>query len=182
MVPVSYTRITKTLSYIIYFLMIQLIKDSAEAVGIKAVITNSEQNLEIQLNSLTHKEEKGNPSTSTVVTRGTDLPIMLISWDIDTELNFNANSMLDNPMSNIVALLMKKSPTMNKSDLEDSSVEMGDLFKVFIQDLYERLIPLQRTTTSPITNCTYKLVPKHGMGKHSGVLCKWKMKTGLDVC
>lgn len=162
--------------------MIQLIKDSAEAVGIKAVITNSEQNLEIQLNSLTHKTEKGNLATPNVVTRETDLPIMLISWDIDTELNFNSNSMLDNPLSNIVALLMKKASSMNKTDLEDSSVEMGQLFQVFIQDLYERLIPLQRTNTSPITNCTYKLVPKYGSGKHSGVLCKWKMKTGLDVC
>jgi len=162
--------------------MVQLIKDSAEAVGIQAVITNSEQNLEVQLNSLTHKSEKGNPSTPTVETRPTDLPIMLISWDIDTELSFNENSMLDNPLSNIVALLMKKAPSMAKVDLEDSSVEMGQLFQVFIQDLYERLIPLQRTNKAPITNCSYKLVPKHGSGKHSGVLCKWKMKTGLDVC
>jgi len=162
--------------------MIQLIKDAATAVGIAAVITNSADKIETQLNSLTHKEEKGDSENPNTVTRVTDLPIMLISWDIDTELNFNINGNLDNPLSSVTALLMKKADTLEKTVLEDASVEMGSLFQVFIQELYERLVPFQRSSITPITNCTYKLVPRYGMGKHSGVLCKWKMKTQLDVC
>ena len=162
--------------------MIQLIKDAATAVGIAAVITNSTEKIETQLNSLTHKEEKGDSKHPNTVTKVTDLPIMLISWDIDTELNFNINGTLDNPLSLITALLIKKADTLEKTVLEDASVEMGSLFQVFIQELYERLVPFQRSSITPITNCTYKLVPRYGMGKHSGVLCKWKMKTQLDVC
>jgi hypothetical protein len=162
--------------------MIQEIKDSAAAVGITAVITNSKENLETQLNSLTHKDEKGDPNNPTVITRPTDSPIMLISWDIDTTLTFNANGVLNNPLSAIVCLLMKKASDMKKDTMEDSSVEMGELFQVFIQDLYERLIPASRTTTTPITECSYKLVPRYGMGKHSGILARWKMINRLDVC
>lgn len=162
--------------------MIQLIKESALAIGIAIVITNSKENIETQLNSLTHKAEKGNTKDPAEVTRITDLPIMLISWDIDTSLVFNQHGLLDNPDSSITALLMKKAGDLKKESLESSAVEMGELFQVFIQDLHERLVPLMRTTTSPISNCTYKLVPSHGFGKHSGVLCKWRMKSKLDVC
>lgn len=162
--------------------MIQSIKDSAAAVGITAVITNSKENLETQLNSLTHKDEKGDPANPNLITRATDSPLMLISWDIDTTLIFNANGVLNNPLSSIVCLLMKKSGDLKKDTMEDASVEMGELFQVFIQDLYERLIPDARTTMTPITECSYKLVPRYGMGKHSGVLAKWKMINRLDVC
>jgi hypothetical protein len=107
---------------------------------------------------------------------------MLISWDIDTELNFNVHSFLDNPDSKIVALLMKKATDLKKQTLEDASEEMALLFRQFIQDLYNRLIPYMRTSTTPITGAGYKLVPRYGSGKHSGILARWKMKTGLDVC
>lgn len=162
--------------------MIQLIKDSAAAVGISLVISNSEQGIETQLNSLTHKVEKGNPLDINEVTRVTDLPIMLISWDIDTDLTFNINGFLDNPSSRIVALLMKKATNLKKDTLESASGEMAVLFTQFIQNLNNRLIPYMRSSTDPITQCGYKLVPKYGSGKHSGVLARWTMKTGLDVC
>lgn len=151
--------------------MIQLIKDSAQAVGITLVITNSEEGIETQLNNLTHKTRER-----------VDLPIMLISWDIDTDLNFNQNSFLDNPSSKIVALLMKKATDLKKDTLELASQEMGVLFTQFIVDLNDRLTPYMRTTAPSITNCGYKLVPRYGKGKHSGVLARWTMKTGLDVC
>lgn len=162
--------------------MIQLIKDSAQAVGITLVITNSEEGIETQLNSLTHKTERGDPNNPTTITRGTDLPIMLISWDIDTDLIFNSNSFLDNPSSKIVALLMKKATDLKKDTLELASQEMGVLFTQFIVNLNDRLTPYMRTTAPSITNCGYKLVPRYGKGKHSGVLARWTMKTGLDVC
>lgn len=162
--------------------MIQLIKDSAQAVGITLVITNSEEGIETQLNNLTHKTERGDLNNPTTITRGTDLPIMLISWDIDTDLVFNSNKFLDNPSSKIVALLMKKATDLKKDTLELASQEMGVLFTQFIVDLNDRLTPYMRTTASSITNCGYKLVPRYGKGKHSGVLARWTMKTGLDVC
>lgn len=163
-------------------MIIQLIQDSAQAVGIALVISNSSDKIETQLNALTHKAEKGDPSNPTVITRPTGLPIMLVSWDIDTDLNFNSNTFLDNPDSKIVALLMKKATDMKKDTLEQASIDMGILFTQFLNDLNQRLIPYMRTSTSPITQAGYKLVPRHGNGVHSGVLCRWRMKTGLDVC
>ena len=147
--------------------MIQYIQQAATICGIGTVITNSEEKIETQLNSLTGREEA---------------PIMLISWDIDTNLNFDVNGFLENPSSNIVALLMKKSPTLVKDDLEASSIEMGALFTKFIKELWDILIPLQRSQNGPISSATYKLVPKHGHGKHSGVLCSWTMRSDLNVC
>lgn len=162
--------------------MIEFIKASAQAVGIAVVITNSKERIETQLSTLTHRQEKGDSQNPETVTKQSGLPIMLVSWDIDTELNFNQNLFLDNPDSKIVALLMKKATDLKKDTLEDASQEMGVLFTQFIQNLNSRLVPYMRTTTSPITQCGYQLVPKYGNGVHSGVLCRWRMKTGLDVC
>ncbi len=55
--------------------MISEIKQAASAIGITTVITNSNERIESQLNRLTGIE---------------DLPILLISWDIDTDLDFDA--------------------------------------------------------------------------------------------
>ncbi len=163
-------------------MIIQLIKASAQAVGIALVVSNSEQGIETQLNNLTHKTEKGDPDNPNDVTRPTDLPIMLVSWDIKVDLNFNSNTFLDNPDCNIVALLMKKASDLKKDTMEQASVDMGILFTQFINDLNQRLIDYMRTSTTPITQAGYQLVPKYGNGKHSGVLARWKMKIGLDVC
>lgn len=147
--------------------MIQYIQQAALLCGIESVVTNSEEKIETQLNSLTGKE---------------DSPIMLVSWDIDTDLNFDENGFLENPSSNIVALLMKKAPSLTKVDMETTSTAMGVLYQQFIRELWAILLPLQRSLTQPISQATYKLVPKHGAGKHSGVLCKWTMRSNLDVC
>lgn len=162
--------------------MIDYIKQSAQAVGIALVVSNSEDRIETQLNSLTHKVEKGDVNDPTQVTRLTDLPIMLISWDIETQLNFDNNGFLDNPSSSITALLMKKAVDLTKDSLEDASVEMGQLFQIFIQDLWSRLMPLQKSINAPLSQVTYKLVPKYGAGRHSGVLCKWLMRVDIAVC
>lgn len=158
--------------------MLQPIRDSALAVGIQLVVTNSTEKIETQLNSLTHKVETG-PG---VTPRLTDLPIMLISWDIDTALVFDENGFLKNPDSKITALLMKKASDLQKQTMEDAAVEMGVLFTQFVNDLSSRLVSDMRTNESPITACTYKLLPAYGMGKHSGVMGKWNLKSKLDVC
>lgn len=149
--------------------MIELIRLSANEVGIEAVITNSETGIETQLNSLTKIGDK---------------PIMLVSWDIDTDLEFNQHGRLRNPKSRITALLASKAYDLSKEEMEKTAVEMGELFQVFIQDLYRRLIPYSTEpgTGIPLSNITYKLVPKHGAGKHSGVLCNWSMISQLAQC
>lgn len=145
--------------------MLQQIQESATAVGITAVITNSEQRIETQLNSLTTRAK---------------LPLMLINWDIDTNLNFNEHGLLDNPSAVITALLVKKATGTGKAGKETAADEMGELFQNFIKNLYSRMIPLMTSsTTPPITGATYKRVPSHGAGKHSGVLARWTMRTGI---
>ncbi len=148
-------------------MIVQLIKESAEKFGIGAVITNSDVKIETQLNNITRAE---------------DLPIMLISWDIVTQLNFDKNGFLQNPVSPITALLMTKAESLKKEDMEEASQRMGNLFIYFIQDLNQRLVPFNKdTTTQPITGASFTNLPVYGMGKHSGVLCNWTMKTGIEV-
>lgn len=147
--------------------MIQYIIDAAEAVGINAFITNSSENIENQLNRLTKEES---------------LPIMLVSWDIDTTLAFDQHGFLQNPKSSIVALLVTKSEDNTKDEYQKSAVAMGDLFEVFIQKLHTILIPFMKTIEPPISGASYKLVPTHGAGKHSGILGKWTMSSDITVC
>jgi len=147
--------------------MIQHIKDSATAVGILAVITNSAEKIETQLNTLTTRSEQ---------------PIMLVTWDIVSDLEFDGNGFLKNPQSNITALLVHK-PNNLKKDVQEAKAEsMGDLFQVFLQDLYTRLLPLQTTSEPPITGANYQRVPNYGLGKHAGILAKWRMATGISNC
>jgi hypothetical protein len=146
--------------------MIQYIKQAATASGISSVITNSEEKIETQLNSLTKEA---------------NTPIMLVSWDIDTDLNFDDNGFLENPSSVIVALLVKKASDMKKETMEAASDEMGLLYQVFLKNLYEILSPLQRSSESPITGASFKRVPNHGAGKHSGILCRWSMKSEVSI-
>jgi hypothetical protein len=107
---------------------------------------------------------------------------MLISWDIDTTLNFNSNGFLDNPSSTIVALLVKKPEDLTKDVAEQVAEEMAALFRKFLQNLYTRLIPLQTSSVPPISGASYKLVPKHGAGKHSGVLGRFAIRTEIGNC
>lgn len=147
--------------------MIQQIKQAADQVGIVALITNSSDRIETQLNSLTREE---------------NLPIMLVSWDIDTTLSFNKNGFLENPSSTIVALLVSKPEDLTKDVAEEVAEQMGALFRKFLQALYTILIPYQTTDTPSISGASYKLVPKHGAGKHSGVLGRFQMRTEIGNC
>ena len=70
------------------------IKEAAKESGITAVITNSTERIETQLNKITGIEQ---------------LPIMLVSWDLETELTFDDNGFLNNPSTKVVLLLMTKS-------------------------------------------------------------------------
>jgi hypothetical protein len=148
--------------------MIAEIKSAAESVGITAVITNSTEKIEVQLNRITGME---------------DLPIMLVSWDLDATTSFNDNGFLNNPVIDVVCLLMTKAEDPSKDEAEIASEEMYFLYLKFIQALRDILSPkLINYNDQPITNIGCKLVPKHGLGKHSGVMGRFSMITGITNC
>lgn len=146
--------------------MIDKIMLAADNVGITTFITNSEDKIETQLNRITGEEQ---------------LPIMLVSWDINTVVDFDKDGFLTNPTSEIVALLLTKSEKKTAEGAKESTEEMADLFLTFVQNLYSLLTPTIKDGTTPLLEISYLRVPMHGAGKHSGVLAKWKMKTGITV-
>jgi len=146
--------------------MITHIQTAAANVGISTFITNSEDKIDIQLSRLTRDENQ---------------PTMLVSWDIDVKLTFDSNGFLENPSANIVCLLMAKPVNREKITAEDTSQSMATKFEEFIQELYKILAPLQKSNEGPLSNVTYKYVPVHGVGKHSGVLGKWTMKNEFTI-
>lgn len=147
--------------------MTTAIKKAAKSAGIAAFVTDSKNKLETQLNNLTQQGDDA---------------IMLISWDINTDLIFDEHGFLDNPESSITALLLGKADTLERKEFKDKSDEMGLLFQVFIRQLYSDLVTVQLTTNAPITDISYIAVPRYGSGKHSGILAKWKMKTIVSNC
>lgn len=147
--------------------MINEIKDAANKVGITTLITNSDERIETQLNRITRIE---------------DLPIMLVSWDIESTIEFGQNGFFNNPASQITLLLMTKSETKEKKEYEDTSEKMGQLFIKFARALNDSLVLSYRGQGFPLKNISYKLVPKHGLGKHSGVLGKFTMFSKIDNC
>jgi len=148
--------------------MIGDIKLAGEEVGITTLVTNSNEKIETQLNRITGFEQ---------------LPIMLVSWDLDTSLVFNSNGFLKNPSTKVVCLLMSKAEDTSKDEMEETANEMGVLFQQFCQKLYERLVPYQKEGPENIlTEIGYKLVPKHGAGKHSGIMGRFTMATEIINC
>jgi hypothetical protein len=149
--------------------IISIIEGTGSKVGITATVTNSEQKIETQLNRL--KDEA-------------DDPMALISWDMTTTLVFDDNGFLKNPTTPITMLLMSKADSAEKVDREKKAEEMGDLFIKFIQQLRENLVKYNRSFTSStlVTGAQYQLVPKYGMGKHSGIIANFTMIGPLDNC
>ena len=57
--------------------MIAQLKEAASDVGIKIVFSNSREEIDTQINKMMRIE---------------DVPQMLVSWDVDTTLNFDSNA------------------------------------------------------------------------------------------
>ena len=144
------------------------IREAAASVGVTAFITNSTEKIEVQLNRLTGQE---------------DLPIMLVGWDLDIKITFNDNGFLDNPTVDVVCLLLGKPEDTTKDEAENMAEEMYFLYINFIQSLRTLLSPkMVNYADQPITNAGCKLVPKHGAGKHAGVLGRFTMITSVKNC
>ena len=148
--------------------MIQDIKTAAESVGLTAVITNSRDKIETQLNRITGVE---------------DLPLMLVSWDLETTISFNEHGDLENPSTKVVVLVMDKASDTSKEEAENTAEDMAALFQKFTKALYDQLIQYQKVIGGEmITDVGYTLAPQHGLGKHSGVLGRFTMQTAIVNC
>lgn len=148
--------------------MIADIKLAAESVGITAVITNSSEKIESQLNRITRIEE---------------LPIMLVSWDLRSSLQFDEHGFLMNPSTDVVVLLMTKAEDNTKDEAESTAEEMAVLYQQFISNLYQQLLPYQRVQgTEILSGIEYTLVPQHGLGKHSGIMGRFTMSDSVANC
>lgn len=140
------------------------IENAASQVGITAIVTNSTEKIETQLNRITGTEK---------------LPILLVSWDYKVNLDFDQNGFLNNPNSNIVCLLMTKAESTSKADMEEASEAMGILFQKFVVKLNNALKVYTKGGGNSLSNISYTNVPRHGAGRHSGVLGGFNMKTNI---
>tara|TARA_R110002126_G_scaffold50551_10_gene139285 strand:- start:4900 stop:5349 length:450 start_codon:yes stop_codon:yes gene_type:complete len=149
--------------------MIADIKLAAESVGITAVITNSKEKIETQLNRITRIE---------------DLPLMLVSWDLESTIDFNEHGFLTNPITNVVVLLMDKAEDTSKDEAENTSEAMALLYQSFCKALYSHLVKYQQVQGQEmLSNISYSLAPQYGLGKHSGVLGRFTMQSqSIDNC
>ena len=148
--------------------MIDKIKIAAEKVGITAVVSNATEKLEVQLNRLTKHE---------------DLPLMLVSWDLNMKITFNEHGLLNNPTADVVTLLLDKPEDTTKDEHENTAERMYFLYLDFIQALRNELVEVQVNYGSePITNAGCDLAPMYGLGKHSGVVGRFTMITGITNC
>lgn len=134
--------------------------------GITTVFSNSNERIEAQLNR---------------ITKNTETPIMLISWDIESTVNFDNNGFLQNPSANIVALLLSKPTDLTTVTAISVAEAMGDLFQIFLRKLYGYLIPYQKSNDQVISGASFQLVPQHGAGKHSGVLARWTQRNYIKM-
>jgi len=148
-------------------MIIASLKEAAEAVGISAFITNSDEKIDIQLNRLTREE---------------DLPIMLISWDLRATVEFDNNGFVMDPPFDVVCLLLTKTDEPVKDDMEEAAASMATLYINFLQHLNNTIrIRLRGSETRAVFNVNYQLVPKHGSGHHSGILGKFTLRYPHEV-
>ena len=149
--------------------VISLIKSAASAVGIDATVTNSDEKLQTKLNRIKDAAEE---------------PQALIAWDLTTSFSFNEHGFVNDPTTPVTMLLMKKADSATKDDREKAAEEMGTLFYNFIVQLRKDLVAVGRTTSpgSLITGAQFQIVPKYGLGKHSGIIGRFSMVSDFSNC
>lgn len=146
--------------------MLTDLKTVASNLGITLVIAESDKDINTQLNRIVRIE---------------DLPIMLSSWDLNVNLEFDENGFLKNPTTDVTLLLLSKANTLERSDLEAEAEEMGKLFIQFVKNVKTYLTANTNVKENPVTGISFTYVPAFGSGKHSGVLGKFKVQMNLDV-
>jgi len=80
--------------------MLTELKAAAKEVGFGIVIATSDKNIQDQLNRIVREEE---------------LPLALVSWDLDVNVTFSENGLMDNPTTTITLLLIDKANSLEQS-------------------------------------------------------------------
>lgn len=145
--------------------MLTELQTAAAAVGITTVIATSDRNINDQLNRIVREE---------------NLPIALITWDLNVNLVFNESGHLQNPDTKVTMLIVDKANTNEKIDLENKAEEVGKLFIKFIRVYRNHLVASTNVKETPITNISFVYTPSYGSGKHSGVLATFNTQMPLD--
>jgi hypothetical protein len=141
--------------------MLRELKAAAEEVGFSIIIATSDRNINDQLNR---------------IVREADLPLALVSWDLDINVSFDNNGLMNNPTTSVTLLLIDKAESLEKIELEEKAEEMGDLFIRFIKNAKNYMTTNTNVKEQPITDISFTYVPSYGSGKHSGVLAKFTMQ------
>ena len=141
--------------------MLKELKAAAEEVGFSIIIATSDRNINDQLNRIVREGE---------------LPLALVSWDLDVNVTFNENGLMNNPTTNVTLLLIDKANSLEKIELEKKAEEMGDLFIRFIKNAKNYMTTNTNVKENPISGISFTYVPSYGSGKHSGVLAKFTMQ------
>jgi len=141
--------------------MLTELKAAAEEVGFSIIIATSDRNIQDQLNRITRTES---------------LPLALVSWDLDINVSFDDNGLMNNPTTSVTLLLIDKAESLEKIELEEKAEEMGELFIRFIKNAKNYMTTNTNVKEQPITDISFTYVPSYGSGKHSGVLAKFTMQ------
>ena len=141
--------------------MLRELKAAAEEVGFSIIIATSDRNINDQLNR---------------IVREADLPLALVSWDLDINVSFDDNGLMGNPTTSVTLLLIDKAESLEKIELEEKAEQMGDLFIRFIKNAKNYMTTNTNVKEQPITDISFTYVPSYGSGKHSGVLAKFTMQ------
>ena len=141
--------------------MLKELKAAANEVGFSIIIATSDRNIQDQLNRIVRTEE---------------LPLALVSWDLDVNVSFSDNGLMNNPTTEVTLLLIDKAESLEKIELEEKAEEMGELFIRFIKNTKNYMTTNTNVKEQPITNISFTYVPAFSASKHSGVLAKFTMQ------
>ena len=141
--------------------MLKELKAAAEEVGFSIIIATSDRNIKDQLNTIVRLES---------------LPLAMVSWDLDINIEFDDNGLMNNPTTKVTLLLIDKAESLEKIDLEEKAYEMGELFTTFIKNAKDYMTTNTNVKEQPITNISFTYAPKFGGGQHSGVLAQFTMQ------
>jgi len=145
--------------------MLSNLKLASLECGFTTYIAQSDRDIQTQLNRIVREGQ---------------LPLSLVSWDLNVDLAFNASGHLENPKTKITMLLVDKSLTLDKDDLEAKSEEMALLFIKFIRSYKDYLVLNTNVKEDAVTAISYTHVPKYGAGQHSGVLATFVTQLNLE--
>ena len=141
--------------------MLKELKAAAKEVGFSIIIATSDRNIKDQLNTIVREQ---------------DLPLAMVSWDLDINIEFDNNGLMKNPTTDVTLLLIDKAESLEKIDLEKRAEKMGDLFITFIKNAKDYMTTNTNAKENPITGISFTYVPSFSASKHSGVLAKFKMQ------